>query len=175
MKISLVGYMASGKTTVGNKLAKELNLSFRDLDQDIEKGEERSISELFKKEGEAFFRKKEHEYLCKLLENKDDSVLSLGGGTPCYKSNMKLINEKSFTIYLKASTELLCKRLIKESENRPIVASVGKEALPAFIEKHLNEREKFYSAANLIVSANQELSSIVREIVLKLKSLNSFK
>lgn len=169
MIISLVGYMASGKSTVGKRLAEKLSKDFIDLDDYIENKEQITISEIFKKGGEILFREIEHKYLCELLEKENDKVISLGGGTPCYRNNMEIINKKTQSIYLKASVDVLFNRLIKESEKRPLVASVGQEAMPAFIEKHLNDREQYYSKANFIISADQNLTSIVREITLKLK------
>ena len=84
MIIVLIGYMASGKSTIGRILADKLNYSFIDLDDYIEEKEQTSVSEIFKSKGEIYFRKLETTSLQALLNNKDNLVLSLGGGTPCY-------------------------------------------------------------------------------------------
>ena len=91
MKIVLLGYMGSGKTTIGMKLAEFLDFDFLDLDHYIEEAEGVSIAEIFQSKGEIYFRKKEHDYLKKILSNKKDFVLSTGGGTPCYGVNMDVI------------------------------------------------------------------------------------
>ena len=84
MKIVLLGYMASGKSTIGREISKKLDMKFIDLDDYISKREKRSISEIFKVEGEIYFRKIESSYLGEILNSKDSFILSLGGGTPCY-------------------------------------------------------------------------------------------
>ena len=93
MKIVLLGYMASGKSTIGKDLSKNLEVPFIDLDDYIENKFEKSITNIFKEEGEIFFRLQEHEAIKEILENEDRFVLSLGGGTPCYANNMNLIND----------------------------------------------------------------------------------
>jgi len=89
MKIILLGYMGSGKSTVGHHLAKKLYLTFTDLDNHIEKKENKTISEIFNEKGEIYFRKKEHEYLKQFINENDSYVLSLGGGTPCYSGKYR--------------------------------------------------------------------------------------
>src|SRR5210317_2178268 len=90
MIISLIGYMASGKTAIGQELARIKDLNFMDLDAYIESREEMTIPQIFESKGEIYFRKIEGEYLSYVLENSDNLVLSHGGGTPCYGNNMKL-------------------------------------------------------------------------------------
>ena len=89
MKIVLLGYMASGKSTIGKQLSKKLSVQFLDLDDYISEKEQMSISEIFDKKGEVYFRLIEHKYLKAVLEKEEDFILSLGGGTPCYANNMK--------------------------------------------------------------------------------------
>jgi shikimate kinase len=161
--------MASGKSTVGKQLAKELDIKFIDLDNYIEEQEEMTISEIFRLNGETFFRQKEHDYLSEILKNDAGLVLSLGGGTPCFHQNMDLVNQKSTSIHLKASLALLSKRLISESENRPIVASIGVKSMPNFIEKHLKDRNPHYSkAAFTVLVDGKNLTEITKEITLQL-------
>lgn len=83
MKVVLLGYMGSGKSTVGIKLAKKLSLPLIDLDHFIEEKEQMSIGELFQNKGEIYFRKQEMSYLEFLLSSSEAMILSLGGGTPC--------------------------------------------------------------------------------------------
>ena len=127
MKIVLIGYMASGKSTIGKLLAHNMYLPFIDLDQYIEKKEGKTISEIFEDKGEIYFRYQEHFYLKELLASENKFVLSLGGGTPCYAGNMKLIsdNENSKSIYLQASIKTITDRLKKQRQKRPLVSEIN--------------------------------------------------
>lgn len=164
--------MASGKSTFGRILAEKLHYEFIDLDDYIEKNEKSTISDIFKLEGEIHFRKLETQYLNELLESKKDLVLSLGGGTPCYSSNMKLILESNDvkSIYLKASIPTLMARLKNEKGKRPLVAHIETDDMLAeFIGKHLFERSPFYSMANVTITTdNKSLKDIMEELVLEL-------
>lgn len=166
MKIVLIGYMASGKSTVGKELSSKLCIPFIDLDNYIEEGEGKSVSKIFEENGEIYFRKKEHEYLKQLLDSEDNFVLSLGGGTPCYAGNMDLVlNSDATSIYLKASLKTLYNRLQNQKESRPLVASISDEKLSEFIAKHLFERRFFYEKANFNLTIDdKKVSEIVAEL-----------
>jgi shikimate kinase len=149
MKIVLVGYMGSGKSTVGKLLAKDLNLGFLDLDTYMEERLQSSVPTIFKEKGEIYFRKMEHLYLKEIMEERENFVLSTGGGTPCYSGNMETILEgTNHVFYLKLSITGLVQRLIPEMEGRPLVQNLSLEELPEFIGKHLFERNPFYAMAN---------------------------
>ncbi|CAL2084660.1 Shikimate kinase [Tenacibaculum sp. 190524A05c] len=167
MRIVLLGYMASGKSTIGKILAKNQNLPFIDLDDYIESKFEKSISDIFKDEGEIFFRLQEHEAIKEIFEKQDKFVLSLGGGTPCYANNMDLINgfENTNSLYIKLSIPTLYKRLLSQKENRPLVANIPEEELQEFIAKHLFERSYFYEMAKYKVRTdNQKVEDTINEI-----------
>jgi shikimate kinase len=167
MKIVLLGYMTSGKTAVGKVLSEKLFLPFIDLDRYISEKEGASISDIFATKGEIYFRKIEHQYLKELINSKDDFVLSLGGGTPCYAGNMALINaESSITsIYLEASIATLVERLQKGKTRRPLVSQLTDEKMVEFVAKHLFERRNFYQEATHKVQVNDKpISTIVTEI-----------
>lgn len=165
MKIVLMGYMGSGKSTIAKELAKRINSTAIDLDDYITNNEKMSVSDLFSQKGEIYFRKKETMYLQKLLLNKEDLVIAVGGGTPCYGSNMLEILNKSSSFYLKASIKILAGRLEKEKESRPLIAGLPHEALEEFIAKHLFERRNFYEQANHIISIDgKSVEIIVEEI-----------
>src|SRR5215217_1973749 len=108
--VFLIGFMGSGKTFVGKKLAQLLKTTFIDLDEVIEKSEEKTISQIFSQNGEEFFRERESHYL-KSLSERSNVVIATGGGTPCFHDNMKWMNENGITIYLKAKSEILFDRL----------------------------------------------------------------
>lgn len=171
MKIVLVGYMGSGKSTLGKLLSKKLNINFIDLDDYIIAQVNMSIPELFKTKGELFFRKKEREYLQELMNKKTSFILATGGGTPCYGDNLKLIQEKTtHDFYLKLSIPSLVERLLPEKENRPLLKDITNDELPEFIGKHLFERNNYYLKANHIINCDKMTpEEIVAEIITKLK------
>ncbi|WP_297704609.1 shikimate kinase [uncultured Eudoraea sp.] len=164
MKVVLIGYMGSGKTTVGKLLAEELNLEFVDLDDYIETRLSEKIAHLFATKGELFFRKKESALLNEILDDDRDLVIALGGGTPCYGVNMDTILQKTnLVFYLRLSIASLIERLYKEKDHRPLIAHLKEEDLPEFIGKHLFERGVYYSRANYTVIGDNKDSELVKE------------
>ncbi len=164
MKIVLLGYMASGKSTIGRILAEKKQISFIDLDAYIEEKEKMSVSDVFKEKGEIYFRKQEHVYLKELLDKNEDFVLSLGGGTPCYAGNMNvLLSYNDVTsIYLKTSIQTIKERLVNEKSQRPLVARLNEEELAEFIAKHLFERSYYYNqATHKLVVDNKDVDETV--------------
>ena len=127
MKIVLLGYMASGKSLIGRELAKVLKMDYLDLDDFIEKNEGKSIEKIFLEKGEIFFRKIENSYLQALISSKNNLVLSLGGGTPCFTNNLELLknNKEITTFFLNVPVSELAKRLMSDKENRPLVKYVS--------------------------------------------------
>ena len=150
MRFFLVGYMASGKSTVAKRLARQLNLDFFDLDTYIEATYQKSIDSIFKKEGEAAFRIIEHNCL-QILLKQDNYVLALGGGTPCFYNNMDIINAQGKSIYIKMSIQSLADRLIHAKKKRPLIQQHNKQELTTYIAAHLYEREKFYLQAHYVI------------------------
>lgn len=172
MIVILIGYMASGKSTIGRILAKKLNYDFIDLDDYIEVAEKKSINDIFKISGEIYFRKKETQYLSEVITNKNNIVLALGGGTPCYGNNMEtILNSKHATsIYLKATIVSIIERLESEKDKRPLISHLNtKSELSEFIGKHLFERIQFYSKAKHAVDTNNKnKDAIIEEIIFNL-------
>lgn len=167
MKIILLGYMASGKSSIGKIVAEKYTLPFIDLDDYIEKQEGKSVSAIFKDKGEIYFRRKENECLQELLQYENDFVLSLGGGTPCYANNMQLINESttSISIYLQAKVGTIVDRLKNEKEQRPLVANLNENDLDEFVAKHLFERSFFYNQATYKINIDiKDKETICSEI-----------
>lgn len=171
MSIVLIGYMGSGKSSVGKKLSEMVNFKFIDLDDYIEEKEKLSIAQIFETKGEIYFRKKEHLYLQEVLELRD-TILSLGGGTPCYGSNMDTIlkAEGAHSVYLKSSIPNLVRRLNPEKAQRPLIAHLkSDEELTEFIGKHLFERSYYYSQSNqTVVTDGKNIETIAEEIVANL-------
>ena len=158
--------MASGKSTIGREISKKLDMKFIDLDDYISKREKSSISEIFKVKGEIYFRRIESFYLSEILNSKDSIILSLGGGTPCYSNNMKLIlNSEASSIYIKASIITLVARLTSEKNKRPLVAELENDKLTEFVAKHLFERRFFYEQASItVITEDKSIEEITTEI-----------
>lgn len=148
-RIFIIGYMGSGKTTVGKRLAKSLSLTFIDLDAYIQNKFRKTISELFAEKGEEEFRKIESHALHEVAEF-EDVVISTGGGAPCYFDNMALMNHAGTTIYIKAHAEELAARLQASKTVRPLITGKPLEELIPFITEHLAQRECYYNSAQIV-------------------------
>lgn len=166
MKISILGYMGSGKSTIGKDLAFQLGFDFLDLDNFIEEKESKSITELFHSLGEIKFRKIEHETLSKTLNSKKNIILAVGGGTPVYYNNMEIINNESTSIYLRLTPNELSNRLQKEKEKRPLISHIRNGDLSEFVAKHLFERGNFYEQADIVIDVrDKSTTALVQEII----------
>ncbi|MTE27803.1 shikimate kinase [Winogradskyella ouciana] len=169
MIVVLMGYMGSGKSTIGKELATLLKYNFLDLDDYISEKENATISDIFKDKGEIYFRKKETEYLKEIIDSYNDIVLALGGGTPCYGNNLKILNDdkKVVTIYLKLSIPLLATRLYAERDNRPLISHLSsEEELLEFIGKHIFERTQYYNQAQHIITTDHQTKKDILEAIL---------
>lgn len=156
--------MASGKSSIGKKLAKSLTMNFIDLDDYIIEKENMSVSAIFESKGEVYFRLIENKYLKEILSKNDDFILSLGGGTPCYANNMEIINTEDVTsIYLKGTVSTMVKRLIKKKAKRPLIAALGDDKIPEFVAKHLFERRFFYEQAKITIKVDDKKKSEVAD------------
>lgn len=167
MKITLVGYMGSGKSRFAEELAGHYQLRHFDLDEEIEKETGYTIAETFFNKGELYFRKLERAKLQALLKF-EDAVIATGGGTPCYYDNMQLINKASLSVYLQASVNTLYERLKNQRAERPLLAHLADEKLKEFIAKHLFERAAFYEQATVILPETAQSAEA------RLKQLNEY-
>ncbi|MBQ7461355.1 MAG: shikimate kinase [Bacteroidaceae bacterium] len=148
--IVLVGYMGSGKTTVGRQLALALGRTFYDLDWYIEMRYHRSVPQLFEERGEEGFREIERNMLHEAAEF-EDIVLSCGGGTPCFFDNMDYICSVSESVYLKATPEVLTQHLKMRRVERPLLNGKSEEELFDFVRTSLKEREPYYLKAKHVI------------------------
>jgi len=161
-RIFLIGYMGSGKTTVGQLLATQLGYSFIDMDNHIEGKLFKSVSQIFAELGEDQFRLLEKQCLHEVAEF-DQVIISTGGGVPCFFDNMEYMNKQGVTVYLKLSSADLAERLEQSHANkRPLLANRKGEELLHFISEELAKREPFYSQAAFSVSG--EIESTVSQI-----------
>jgi len=150
-KVFLIGFMGSGKTTLGKSMAGKLGIPFLDLDHIIEKEEGKSIAQIFEEIGENEFRKLEGRYLKNFLY-PEQFILSAGGGTPCFHDHLEWMNQKGITVYIQLSAHSLAARLLAAKDPvRPLVKNIQPENLEAFIEERLKEREIYYTRAQKIV------------------------
>jgi shikimate kinase len=147
-KVYIIGFMGSGKSTTGMRLAGLLGWPFIDLDRSIEEHTGLSIPEIFSRYGETWFREVESETL-KSLTSLPNGVISTGGGTPCYGENMDYMLETGLTIYLKLTPGQLKSRLSGTNGERPLIKDLGDEDLLSFIKEKLAIREKWYNRADL--------------------------
>ncbi|QDW18609.1 shikimate kinase [Flavobacterium sp. KBS0721] len=166
-KIILLGYMGCGKSTIAQNLSKITNIPFLDLDKCIENKANLSINEIFEQFGEIHFRRLEHEMLLELLQSSENSIIGLGGGTPCYANNHELLKRDDVTsIYLKASIDTLYNRLIHNKSKRPLIANMNEEEMREFIAKHLFDRSYYYNHAQHKVSVdNKAVDETVQDIL----------
>ena len=142
--------MGAGKTTHGKRLAKLIDYEFIDLDDLIVHKLNKTIPEIFRKEGEDFFRQQEAMVLRSLV-NKEKIILSVGGGTPCFHSNMEWMNQHGRTVYLKLEPEALFSRIWFSTTERPLIQGKTEMEVQEYIEKTLQDREKYYLMAGDIL------------------------
>jgi shikimate kinase len=166
--IYIIGFMGSGKSTAGRKLAATLGWSFIDLDRKIEEVAGKTIPEIFSQEGEDKFRNLETEVL-RSLKSYLKTIVATGGGTPCHGDNMEFMLETGVTVYLKMSTGQLVSRLLGSTEKRPILKNIPDNKLFDFIDEKLAIREKFYNKANIVVEGiNLDINNL--QSIIKLGS-----
>jgi shikimate kinase len=152
MRIYLIGYMGSGKSSLGKKLASRMGFSYIDLDKLIEEEQQQSVRDIFLEMGENAFRSLERLALHSTF-NKDNLVVSTGGGSPVYFDNMDLMNTNGLTVYLLADADVLVNRLLNKQHLRPLIAGMSQEELHRFIEEQLKIRSSFYEKAKFHIQA----------------------
>jgi shikimate kinase len=168
-RVYITGFMGCGKTTAGKKLAEALNYSFTDLDDEIERKEQRSVSEIFAISGEEYFRKAESEAL-RDLQISDNTVISTGGGTPCYGDNLSYMKETGILVYIKMTPLQLVNRLNDMSDKRPLLKGLKDSELTDYITEKLKAREHFYEQSTIVVDGMSLDIKILSDKILALFS-----
>ena len=153
----------SGKTTVAKKFAENKMIEFIDSDLYIETKFGMSVNKIFNEFGEHKFREYEHIALLELLQ-KDKFILAVGGGLPCYYDNMNIIKEKSVSVYLKVSPELLLERVIQSEgvRKRPLIQYKSRNDILHYITETLEKRKEFYEKADYRIDAAMTIEEILR-------------
>lgn len=152
--VVLVGMMGAGKSAVGAALARALAAPLRDCDDEIVKAADRSIAEIFARDGEAFFRAREHEVIARLLRERPPVVLSTGGGAFVQPANRELIHREGISVWLRADPELLWQR-VRHKTTRPLLQTENPRQ--TLLDLHA-ARTPAYAQADLVVDAAAELS-----------------
>lgn len=166
MKVYLIGFMASGKSTIGQELAKTLNYEFIDLDFYIENKYNKSIKQIFEIQGEEHFRIIENEALREVTSFNSNLVIAAGGGTSCFYNSIDFMNKTGLTVYLKVEVAELLARLIESKIDRPLLWGKTKQELNDYIIRVLDERKKYYEKAKIIIeSSKADVSQIAQTIV----------
>ncbi|MCI9298417.1 MAG: shikimate kinase [Lachnospiraceae bacterium] len=163
--VILIGFMGSGKSSTGVALSYRLQRTVLDTDKLIEKQEGRSISEIFRKEGEAYFRERETALLRELKKEKAKQIFSTGGGMPLREENRALLSELGTVVYLSVSPETVYERL-KGDTTRPLLQ--GDNPLQK-IKTLLAEREEFYrQAADMVIRSDGKNTTQVADEIMEL-------
>ena len=165
VRVFLMGFMGAGKTTLGKALAKDLGVSFIDLDQYIESRFMKSVTQIFASRGEQGFREIESRLLREVGEF-DDVIVSCGGSTPLIGDNMEYMLQHGQTVYLKCNNDTLLRRLKAARSQRPLIASKNDQELALFIESETARREPGYLKAEYICPGDRlELRDQISETV----------
>jgi len=151
MRIFLIGFMGSGKTHWGTRIAERLHIPFYDLDAVVVRREGMSIADIFTRRGEEYFRYLEKQILEELVAKEEDFVLSAGGGTPCFFNNIEFMKKAGKVLWLNTSLEARNQRLQKEKMTRPLLKGISEDGLRAYIIRKLGERRMYYEQADLMV------------------------
>ncbi|MBU2600297.1 shikimate kinase [bacterium] len=159
--IVLFGFMGSGKSSIGRMLAERLGMFFIEMDEILEEEHHKTINDLFKKYGEAYFRRLEKE-LVKRISKRDSCVISTGGGVVLDEENVKLLRENGILISLMASEEVIYER-VKDDKSRPLLKTID---LPKKIKEILVHRKPSYEKAGYCIdTSDKSKEEVVEEII----------
>lgn len=157
--IVLCGFMGSGKTTIGKKLATALNMRFVDTDSLLEKQENMSIPEIFAQQGEAYFRKKEAD-LCDSLNELTNTVIATGGGFSVNELVAPKINGIGTVVYLEITDKTVLKRVFADP-SRPLVTNKSAQEI---ITLYNSRKKKYLAVADVVINAELSKKQVVQSI-----------
>ncbi len=170
--IFLIGYMGSGKSTMGRVVSRMTGVPFIDLDNYIEGRFRQTIKEIFAENGEARFREIERNMLHEVADF-ENVIVACGGGTPCFFDNMEYMNEHGVTVFLDTPIDKLHSRLMRGRHKRPLIAQKNDEELRDFIIEALAKRMEHYGKARVKFSADKlesehEIEETAKEFIRQL-------
>ncbi|HTA61372.1 MAG TPA: shikimate kinase [Bacteroidia bacterium] len=164
MVVFLIGMPACGKTSIGKRLAKKLQFTFLDLDHHLADKENKSVATIFSEKGESFFRELEAKYLKEISSTNTNTIISVGGGTPCFHNNLQFMLSAGTVFYLNTPAETLFLRL-KEDTKRPMFLGLTTEEIKEKINSLLQQREIFYlQAHHITITSHKSDDAIVEEM-----------
>ena len=162
--VFLIGYMGSGKSTAGKKLARILGYDFVDTDDVISSLVGKEVYKIFMEDGEDAFRQMERSVLVSFNDRKD-TVIATGGGMPCFFDNVATMKRYGITVYLQMQVNSLIKRLNEAKTPRPLLPKLPPEEFKQYIQQHLAKRERFYLDSHLVVKGESlDLESLAKAI-----------
>lgn len=159
--------MGSGKSTAGKRIASSLRWNFADIDRLVEEREGESVSAIFARRGESYFRKAENDAL-RAVSERSRTVVACGGGTPCSKENMEVMTSTGVTVWLRLPVTEITRRLRKSNTVRPLLSDTGGNELDARVAKMLENRECWYEKADLVIDG---VNDTFEDITVKVASL----
>ncbi|MFW6021897.1 MAG: shikimate kinase [Halanaerobiaceae bacterium] len=162
MIISLIGFMGTGKSSVGKYLAKKLDFLFIDTDSEIELEMGITIADIFQEYGEEYFREIEEKVLENILQSVDNAVLSTGGGIVLSSKNRAILREKSLPIVLQASVDEIYNR-VKDDYQRPLLDVPEPKEV---IEKLLNQRKDCYNSFKIKIYTNDKSIEEISDLII---------
>ncbi len=152
---ALLGFMGAGKSTLGRRAARDLGRAFWDVDEQIELSEAMSIRSIFEQKGEDEFRRIESAKLEEtILRASPGSIVSTGGGAPCFHDNLSFLNTHAVTMFLDVSPGELARRLEPNRSERPLLRHLTASEFLRWIEDKLEERHPWYHQAKVIITSD---------------------
>lgn len=168
MRVVIIGFMGSGKSVVGRKLAKELKMEYIDMDTKIEEIEKRSISDIFKEDGEVYFRNVETKLL-KDLTTEDNIIISTGGGIVSKNENIDILKNEKNVILLDASVSTIKKNVSNEINKRPLLKE-SKDVEETIKTLLLGRIDKYNKASNIKINVDSKnIDEVVSEILVYIR------
>jgi shikimate kinase len=167
LNIYLIGFMGSGKSTAGKRIASSLRWNFADIDRMVEEREGEPVSAIFARKGEGYFREAENAAL-RTVSERSRTVVACGGGTPCSNENMEVMASTGVTVWLRLPVQEITERLRKSNNVRPLLADTVGGELNARVARLLESRECWYEKADLVIDG---VNDTIEDITVKVAAL----
>jgi shikimate kinase len=167
VNIYLIGFMGSGKSTAGRKIASSLHWTFIDTDKLVEEQNSSTVAEIFAARGEKYFREAEAKAL-QTVSARSRTVVACGGGTPCSAENISIMKNTGVVVYLRLPVETLVSRLEKSRTIRPLLQGARDTDMTTRVQDLLEQRVEWYEQADIIADS---LNMTVEELTARLADL----